>query len=235
MKEFTELESTIDYKFNNKNHLRLALTHSSYANEKHMAANAYNERIEFLGDAVLELVTSEYLYKNYSDMKEGDMSKLRASLVCEQSLSTSARSIDLGSFLLLGKGEDATNGRERNSILCDAFEALIGAIFLDGGYECAASFIRSYVLQDIDNRSMYADSKTYLQELSQAKFRKPVTYSVIDAKGPEHDKEFSVAAYIGNKKMAVGKGPSKKAASKDAAYKTILMLKDSTAGGNDVS
>lgn len=235
MNDFSELESAIGYKFSNINYLRLAMTHSSYANEKNMAKNAYNERIEFLGDAVLELVTSEYLYKNYTDMKEGDMSKLRAKLVCEQSLSDSARTIRLGQHLLLGKGEDATDGRNRDSILCDAYESLIGAIFLDGGYDKASEFIHKYVLSDIENKTLYLDSKTSLQELAQARFRQPVIYKVIDEKGPEHDKTFTVAAYIGTRKMAVGMGPSKKAASKDAAYKTLIMLNDNTAGGNDVS
>ncbi len=226
MKDFSELEDRINYKFNNINNLRLAMTHSSYANEMNMAKNAYNERIEFLGDAVLELVSSEYLYSEYPDMKEGNLSKLRAQLVCEQSLSAIARSIDLGKNLLLGKGEEASNGKDRDSILCDAFEALIGAIFLDGGYESAASFIKKFVLTDVEDKTFYMDSKTSLQELVQARYKLPVTYEVIDEKGPEHEKEFIVAVYIGDKKMAVGKGHSKKSASKDAAYKTLIMLKD---------
>lgn len=221
---FEELESVIGYSFNNTNYVRLAMTHSSYANEKHMSKNAYNERIEFLGDAVLELVTSDYLYRNYPDMPEGEMTKLRAKLVCEDSLALSAREINLGDYLYLSKGEEVTNGRNRASILADAFEALIGAIYLDGGLLPASNFINKFILIDIDKKTLLFDSKTTLQEIAQAKYKQPVTYKVINEQGPEHLKQFEVAAYIGDKEMAHGNGHSKKAAAKEAAYKTILML-----------
>lgn len=226
MTDLTELESIIEYTFNNKNYLRLALTHSSYANEKHMAKTAYNERIEFLGDAVLELVSSDYLYNNYPDMMEGDMTKLRAKLVCEESLAASAREINLGSFLMLGKGEEVTGGRTRDSILSDAFEALIGAIYQDSGISNARKFVIKYVLNDIDNKTLFIDSKTTLQEIAQSKFKQPVTYKVINETGPEHNKQFEIAAFIGDRQMETGVGKSKKSAAQNAAYKTILLIKD---------
>lgn len=226
MTDLSEFESIIEYTFNNKNHLRLALTHSSYANEKHMSKTAYNERIEFLGDAVLELVSSDYLYNNYPDMMEGDMTKLRAKLVCEESLAASAREINLGDFLMLGKGEEVTGGRTRDSILSDAFEAIIGAIYLDSGINNAREFILKYVLNDIDNKTLFIDSKTTLQEIAQSKFKKPVTYKVINETGPEHNKQFEIAAFIGDKQMETGIGKSKKSAAQNAAYKTMLLIKD---------
>ena len=226
MTNFSELESIIGYTFNNKNHLRLALTHSSYANEKGMARTSYNERIEFLGDAVLELVSSDYLYRNYPDMMEGNMTKLRAKLVCEESLAASAREINLGTFLMLGKGEEVTGGRTRDSILSDAFESLIGAIYLDSGIEKAKDFINRFVLNDIENKTLFVDSKTTLQEIVQSRFRQSVTYKVINESGPEHNKQFEIAAFIGDRQMASGIGRSKKSAAQNAAYKTMLMIKD---------
>lgn len=226
MTNFNELESIIGYTFNNKNHLRLALTHSSYANEKGMARTSYNERIEFLGDAVLELLSSDYLYRSYPDMMEGNMTKLRAKLVCEEALAASAREINLGTFLMLGKGEEVTGGRTRDSILSDAFESLIGAIYLDSGIEKAKDFINRFVLNDIENKTLFVDSKTALQELVQSRFRQSVTYKVISESGPEHNKQFEIAAFIGDRQMASGIGRSKKSAAQNAAYKTMLMIKD---------
>lgn len=226
MTNFNELESIIGYTFNNKNHLRLALTHSSYANEKGMARTSYNERIEFLGDAVLELLSSDYLYRSYPDMMEGNMTKLRAKLVCEEALAASAREINLGTFLMLGKGEEVTGGRTRDSILSDAFESLIGAIYLDSGIEKAKDFINRFVLNDIENKTLFVDSKTTLQELVQSRFRQSVTYKVISESGPEHNKQFEIAAFIGDRQMASGIGRSKKSAAQNAAYKTMLMIKD---------
>lgn len=225
MYNLDELENTIDYVFKNKNFLKLALTHSSYANEKGMAKTSYNERIEFLGDAVLELVSSDYLYHENPQMQEGGLTKLRAKLVCEDALDVSARSINLGKYLLLGKGEEITHGRDRKSILSDAFEALIGAVYLDGGYSVVASFINKFVLNDIENKSLFYDSKTTLQEIVQARYGVTVTYEVIDESGPEHDKHFEIAVFIKDKQMGVGEGHSKKSAAQMAAYQTILMLK----------
>lgn len=234
MKDMRILQETINYTFKNKNFLRLALTHSSYANEKGLQKTAYNERIEFLGDAVLELASSDYIYKNNPELQEGSMTMLRAKLVCEESLAMSARKINLGDYLLLGKGEILSHGYERSSILCDAFEAVIGAIYLDGGFEKAYEFINNYVLAEYDNRKCMLDSKTTLQEMAQSKYGVGVTYEVVEESGPEHDKHFRVAAYIGDKRMETGEGNSKKSAAKDAAYKTIKVLNGMGMGGTDV-
>lgn len=225
MNRLDELQDIIDYRFNNINNLRLALTHSSYANEKGMAKNFFNERIEFLGDAVLEFISSDYLYRNYPDMQEGKMTKLRANLVCEEALSFAASKINLGKYLYLGKGEEHTNGRNRKSLLCDAFEALIGAVFLDGGIESATAFVNRFVLDDIEEKKYMFDSKTYLQEYVQAKYGVTVSYELIDESGPEHNKTFTSAAVLMGKTLGFGTGHSKKEAEKEAAYKSIQMLK----------
>lgn len=234
MKDMGALQETINYTFKNKNLLRLALTHSSYANEKGMKKTSYNERIEFLGDAVLELASSDFIYRNNPELQEGSMTMLRAKLVCEESLAMSARAIKLGDYLLLGKGEIISHGNERSSILSDAFEAVIGAIYLDGGFEKAYEFVNDHVLADYENRKYVIDSKTTLQELVQSKYGVGVTYEVVDESGPEHDKHFRVAAYIGDRKMETGDGNSKKSAAKDAAYKTIKVLNGMGTGGLDV-
>ncbi len=224
MNDRTELESIIGYTFNNKNNMRLALTHSSYANEHGMGKYAHNERMEFLGDAVLELVASDFLFREYPDMQEGDMTKLRSKLVCEDALSYFAKQIGLGKYLYLGKGEEHTNGRERKSILCDAFESIIGAIYIDGGLKAATDFIHNFVLSDIEQKMYLFDSKTTLQEIVQARYGVGVVYKVIDESGPEHNKSFRIAVYIKGQLMGEGCGRSKKEAAKEAAYKTILML-----------
>lgn len=235
MTEFEQLENTIGYHFTNKNYLRLAMTHSSYANEQKMKKTAYNERIEFLGDAVLELSSSDYLYKNYPDVSEGELTSLRAKLVCEDSLAISAKEIELGEYILLGKGERLTGGALRNSILSDAFEALIGALYLDGGFEAAYGFVKEYVLKDIENRTRMIDSKTTLQEIVQAEYGVGVTYKLIDETGPEHNKHFRFAVYILDKEYGIGEGNSKKNAEKDAAYKTLQILEKLGVGGINVS
>ena len=224
MQTFEELENIIGYTFKNKNYIRLALTHSSYANEHGMKNNACNERIEFLGDAVLEFISSDFIYRNNNEMPEGQMTNLRANLVCEDSLAISARMINLGDFLLLGKGEKVTGGAERNSILSDAFESLIGAIYLDGGIEESYKFVKKFVLSQYEIRKHVLDSKTKLQEIVQSKTGLTVTYKILEEKGPDHDKSFVAAAFVGDKMMEKGEGKSKKNAEKDAAYKTILVL-----------
>lgn len=234
MKDMGALQKTIGYTFRDKNLLRLALTHSSYANERGLKKTEYNERIEFLGDAVLELASSEFIYRNNPELQEGSMTMLRAKLVCEESLAMSARTINLGDYLLLGKGEILSHGNERSSILCDAFEAVIGAIYLDGGFEKAYEFISEYVLTEYDNRKYMIDSKTTLQEMVQSRYGVGVTYGVVEESGPEHDKHFRVAAYIGDRRMETGDGNSKKSAAKDAAYKTIKVLNSMGTGGTDV-
>ena len=162
-----ELEEIIGYKFKDKSLLELALTHSSYSNDQKKGKMHNNERLEFLGDAVLELTSSEVLFHEYREKTEGELTRLRASLVCEPTLADCAREIHLGDYLLLSHGEDRTGGRNRDSVISDAFEALIGAIYLDGGYNSSKTFIKKYVLNDIENKQLFFDSKTILQELLQ--------------------------------------------------------------------
>jgi len=220
-----ELEDKISYTFQNKNLLRLALSHSSYSNEKKMNRLANNERLEFLGDAVLEVISSEFIFLNYKNMNEGEMTKFRASLVCEPSLAICAREIGLGDYLLLGKGEINTGGRERDSILSDALESVIGAIYLDGGFTNAKEFVQKFVLSDIEHKQLFYDSKTILQEIVQSKFKEPLRYELLGEEGPDHDKTFTAAVLIGEMQVGTGKGRTKKAAEHEAAYQAILELK----------
>ena len=223
-RKISEFETLIGYKFQNKNYLRQALTHSSYANEMRMNKLANNERLEFLGDAVLELMSSEYIFLNNEQMYEGEMTKFRASMVCEPTLALCAKDINLGEYILLGKGEISTGGAKRDSILSDAFEAVIGAIYLDGGFTSAKEFITKFVLDDIDNKKLFFDSKTILQEMIQADYRDPLQYKLIGEEGPDHDKVFTVAAIVEGRELSQGTGKTKKAAEQAAAYQAILKL-----------
>lgn len=220
-----ELEEKIGYNFKDSHLLRHAVTHSSYVNEKHMKKADCNERLEFLGDAVLELISSEYLFFENQTMPEGELTKLRASMVCEKALAFCARDLELGSYLLLGKGEDATGGRFRESITSDALEALIGAIYLDGGFANAKEFILKYILNDLEGKRLFYDSKTILQEIVQSNFKEPVSYELLGEKGPDHNKVFEVAVRIGDDRYGVGFGRTKKAAEQEAAYQSILALR----------
>lgn len=222
-----ELQRRLGYRFLREELLNHALTHSSYANEHHLKREGNNERLEFLGDAVLEMISSESLYKNHPQMPEGELTKLRASLVCEPTLAQCAKEIDLGSFLLLGKGEEATGGRERSSILSDAFEAVIGAIYLDGGFTNAKEFIERTVLSDVENRTLFCDSKTILQEMIQSDHKGTLSYRLLSETGPEHMKRFTVCACLDETVLAKGEGKTKKAAEQEAAYRSILKLRES--------
>lgn len=219
------LENRIHYVFNNKNLIKQALTHSSYANERIIQKMKDYERIEFLGDAVLELVTSEFIFMENSGMSEGNMTKLRASLVCEQALAYCAKDIEIGKFILLGKGEDATGGRNRDSIVADVVEAIIGAIFLDSGFEDAKRFIHEFVLSDIENKQLFYDSKTILQEIVQKENAGVLHYELISETGPDHNKEFVVKSLIDEKVIGEGAGRTKKAAEQKAAYEALLQIK----------
>lgn len=214
----------IGYHFHDEKLLRQALTHSSFANEKHLKKHSDNERLEFLGDAVLEIISSEFLYKEYPDKPEGELTKLRASIVCEPTLALCTKDIALGEYLLLGKGEDQTGGRGRKSILSDALEAVIGAIYLDGGFANAKEFILKFVLNDLEHKKLFYDSKTILQEIVQAHFKEELSYHLVGEEGPDHDKTFQVELQIGEQVYGIGKGRTKKSAEQEAAYKTILML-----------
>ena len=219
------VEQKIQYVFKDPTFLYQSLTHSSYANEKNFPKHKDNERLEFLGDSVLELITSEYVYHEYEDFPEGDLTKLRASIVCEASLSSCAKELNIGQYLLLGKGEDITGGRQRSSILSDAIEAIIGAIYLDGGFTNAKEFIEKFILKDLDEKILFFDSKTILQEIIQNKKNiKRIKYKLISEQGPDHDKMFTVAVYIGNKKVGVGSGRTKKTAEQEAASQAIKKI-----------
>ncbi len=226
MKQTQEnLEQVIGYQFCDKKLLTQALTHSSYANEHRMDKLCCNERLEFLGDAVLEVLSSDFLFHRFPDMPEGNLTKTRASMVCEPTLAYCAREISLGEYLLLGKGEDATGGRMRESIVSDALEAVIGAIYLDGGLANAKEFIYRFVLNDMEHKQLFYDSKTILQELVQSMGEEPLSYEILKEEGPDHNKVFEVRAMLGSREIGRGSGRTKKAAEQTAAYKAILTLK----------
>lgn len=224
MRKIRELEEKIGYCFQDQELLKHALRHSSYVNEKHMKKHECNERLEFLGDAVLEVVSSEFLFFEHQTMPEGELTKKRASMVCEPALALCARDIDLGEYLLLGKGEEATGGRKRDSVTSDAMEALIGAIYLDGGFASAKEFIHRFILNDLENKKLFFDSKTILQEIVQANFKEAISYRLVREEGPDHDKSFHVMVCIGEEEYGLGKGRTKKAAEQEAAYQSILKL-----------
>jgi ribonuclease-3 len=225
-KKFLELERRIGYTFKNKELLKQALLHSSYINEHRMSRLQNNERLEFLGDAVLELVSSDFFYHKYPQYPEGKLTKLRASMVCEPTLAFCTKEIELGSYLLLGKGEEATGGRNRDSIVSDAMEAMIGAIYLDGGFANAKEFICRFILNDIEHKQLFFDSKTILQEIVQSELKKELTYELISEEGPDHDKVFATRVLIGNEEGGRGEGRTKKASEQQAAYNAIIAIKN---------
>lgn len=218
-------QEQIQYHYSDIALAETALTHSSYANEHQLKKNQNNERLEFLGDAVLELVSSDVLFKAHPDKLEGVLSKTRASLVCEPALAYCARKIELGKYLLLGKGEDMTGGRERDSILSDALEAVIGSIYLDGGLEPARKFIMSFVLNDMENTRLFLDCKTILQENIQSWSKETLCYELIDTSGPEHNRTFVMQIRLGDEVLGQGSGRTKQAAGQNAAYHSLLELR----------
>ena len=226
MRKIRELEEKIGYCFQDQELLKHALRHSSYVNEKHMKKHECNERLEFLGDAVLEVVSSEFLFFEHQTMPEGELTKKRASMVCEPALAFCARDIDLGEYLPLGKGEEATGGRKRDSVTSDAMEALIGAIYLDGGFASAKEFIHRFILNDLENKKLFFDSKTILQEIVQGSSDEHVSYELIREEGPDHNKTFCTAVRIGGRTYGEGEGRTKKASEQQAAYQAILRLQE---------
>ena len=220
-----DLENAIGYRFKNITLLQNALAHSSYANERWHDSLKSNERLEFLGDSILGMVVAEYLYRNFPDRPEGDLTRMRADMVCEQSLALIAERIDLGKHLLLGNGEEAGGGRTRDSILADAVESVIAACFLDGGMEPARNFINTFVLTDVPVRKLRnADYKTALQELVQQKKNQVLTYALVEESGPDHDKHFVVQVSLNGTVVGTGAGKSKKRAEQDAAHAAIEHL-----------
>ena len=224
MKSIQQLQQVIHYQFHNITFLEVALTHSSYANEMRHQVR-YNERQEFLGDAVLSIIVSDYLFRHYSHLPEGELTKLRAALVCEKALCQYAIELGLGNFLFLGKGEESTGGRKRPSILADAFEAVIAAIYLDGGMESATEFVLHYVVPAIENHTpaAFKDYKTILQEIIQKNPEERVTYELVEESGPDHNKRFVVEVHLNSNVIGRGEGRSKKNA-EQAAAKVALEL-----------
>lgn len=221
------LQEKIGYHFYDEKLLRQALTHSSYANERKINKCGDYERLEFLGDAVLEMVSSEFLYCKFPNLPEGQLTKMRASMVCEPSLAYCAKDLELGKYLFLGKGEEATGGRNRASVTSDVMEAITGAIFLDGGLESAKAFIMKFILNDLEEKQLFYDSKTILQEQIQKTPGKTIAYELVEEKGPDHDKVFCVDVLIDGKKAASGTGKNKKSAEQEAAYQVLLQMKKS--------
>lgn len=220
------LEERIGYSFRNKELILQALTHSSYANERKINKTGDYERIEFLGDAVLELLSSDFLYRTHPDMPEGVLTKTRASMVCEPSLAFCARDLELGEFIRLGKGEELTGGRSRESIIADVMEAVLGAIYLDGGIGEAKQFVDRFILSDLEDKQLFSDSKSTLQELAQGQMKEEVSYRLLGESGPEHDKVFEVEVLLGDRVAGHGTGRTKKSAEQQAAYEALLGLRD---------
>ena len=224
--KIAEFEAKIGYVFKDKSLLVQAFTHSSFVNEQKINKKGDYERLEFLGDAVLEMISSAFLFKKFPEKKEGEMSKLRSNLVCEGALAYDSAALNLRDYILLGKGEEATGGRNKDSIISDVMEAVIGALFLDGGIDESKRFIDSYVLSNIEIASMFADSKSALQEFAQKENIGDVRYEITGESGPEHDKIFQVNVFVGEKKLGEGSGKTKKAAEQKAAYEALLVLND---------
>lgn len=220
-----KLEERINYTFKDKKLIRQAMTHSSFTNEQKINHYEHYERVEFLGDAILEFVSSEFLYFENPKMSEGNLTKTRASAVCEQALAITARELELGRFMLFGKGEEATGGRERDSIIADAVEAVIGAIYLDGGMEEAKKFIYTFVLNDLEHKKLFYDAKSILMETVQKMKAGELSYVLLKEEGPEHNKQFFVAAMLQDKQIGTGVGRTKKAAEQQAAYEALMKMK----------
>ncbi len=221
----SKLEEAIGYRFQNITLLQNALAHSSYANERWHDSLKSNERLEFLGDSILGMAVAEYLYKNFPDRPEGELTRMRADMVCETSLAAVANRIGLGEHLLLGHGEDRFGGRTRASILADAVESVIAAVFLDGGMVAAQDFIRKFILCDVPVTKLHnADYKTALQELVQQKKNQVLSYALVGEIGPDHDKQFSVEVYLNGQVIGKGSGGSKKKAEQDAARDALEAI-----------
>ena len=220
-----DLEQAIGYRFRNISLLQNALTHSSYANERWHNSLLSNERLEFLGDSVLGMLVAEYLFRTFPDRPEGELTRMRADMVCEQTLAAVANRIGLGEQLLLGHGEEQGGGRKRNSILADAVESVIAASFLDGGLEAALGIVQKFILVEVPVTKLHnADYKTALQELVQQKKHQALAYALVGESGPDHDKQFAVEVKLNGNVVGKGVGSSKKRAEQDAARCAIAKL-----------
>ena len=220
-----DLENAIGYRFKNIQLLQNALTHSSYANERWHNSLLSNERLEFLGDSVLGMLVAEYLFRNFPDRPEGELTRMRADMVCEQTLAAAANKIGIGSHLLLGHGEEQGGGRSRNSILADAMESVIAACFLDGGIEAALKVVQQFILVEVPVKRLHnVDYKTKLQELVQQKKNQTLSYALVGESGPDHDKHFEVEVSLNGKVVGSGSGSSKKRAEQSAAASAVENL-----------
>ena len=220
-----DLETAIGYRFRNISLLQNALTHSSYANERWHNSLLSNERLEFLGDSVLGMLVAEYLYGTFPDRPEGELTRMRADMVCEGTLAAVANKIGIGEHLLLGHGEERFGGRSRNSILADAMESVIAAAFLDGGLEAAKGIVQKFILVEVPVKRMHnVDYKTQLQELVQQKKNQTIAYSLVGESGPDHDKVFQVEVALNGTVVGSGSGSSKKRAEQDAARAAVAHL-----------
>ena len=220
-----DLETAIGYRFRNITLLQNAVTHSSYANERWHNSLLSNERLEFLGDSVLGMLVAEYLYRNFPDRPEGELTRMRADMVCEQTLAAVANRIGIGEHLLLGHGEEQGGGRSRNSILADAMESVIAACFLDGGMEAALGIVQKFILVEVPVKKLHnTDYKTGLQELVQRKKNQVLSYTLVDQSGPDHNKQFVVEVSLNGTVVGKGTGSSKKRAEQDAARTAIEQL-----------
>ncbi len=223
--DFEKIERSIGYTFKDKSLLKKALTHTSYAYEKNIESN---EKLEFLGDSILEFISSKYIYNNYKKLKEGEMTKVRAEVVCENSLYEVAKSHNFSDFILVGKSEANNKGNHKPAILADSIEATIAAIYFDGGLEAAEKFIIDNLKEAIENSTKHVgmkDFKTVLQEKLQEKGEVKIQYTVIKESGPDHDKTFTVKVEVDGKELAIGEGKTKKHAEMNAAEKALIGLK----------
>ncbi|CEN94230.1 MAG: ribonuclease III [Paeniclostridium sp.] len=225
LNNISKFEEIINYKFKNKAYILEALTHSSYSNEN--KSYAFNERLEFLGDSVLGIVVSDFLFKNETELPEGELTKLRANIVCEESLSDVAKHLNLGKHILLGRGEEATGGRDRVSILADAFEAVIAAIYLDGGIEPAKTFVlknMEEIIEDSIKGRIFRDYKTHLQEVVQSQGESNIVYNLVEEIGPDHNKRFVMEVRLNDQSLGKGEGKSKKEAEQSAAKQALRRM-----------
>ncbi len=230
MFDYTDLENKIGYSFINKDLLTTALTHSSFVNEnkgKNLEGSIDNERLEFFGDAIIEFYVSDYLFSKYDSFPEGDMTKLRAAMVCEKSLAECAKAINLGKYLRMGKGEKSSGGDKRSSITSDAFEALVAAIYLDSNDNAIVkNFINKFLIKALENKTLFFDAKTKLQEIAQQDVSNTLRYELVSEKGPSHDKLFEIAVFLNDEEIGRGTGKSKKAAQQSAAEVAIKKLQN---------
>ena len=226
--KYSNLENTINIKFKDRGLLENVFIHRSYLNEHKNSKLSSNERLEFLGDSVLSLITSVYLFKNYPDFKEGDYTEIKSAIVKMESLAEASKKIELNNYLLLSKGEEKGAGRANNNIMADCFEALIAAIFLDKNFEIAYTFVVNFLFKDKLNyllkNDLYLSSKSKLQEIIQSKYKKTPIYKVLEEKGPEHKRIFKIGVFFSNKLLGVGIAPSKKEAEEEAAKEALRSI-----------